>query len=232
MCEEVRVALSARLDGEDPGPQAGPVEQHLAGCAACRDWQARAQRLDEVVARREQAPVPDLTERIAAAIAAAPAPEAAAPTGSARVRGSARLRGAEVMAALELRARRQILRLAVAVAAGVQLALALPALFDPVGAAAGIHTTREMASFDLAVAVGFLIAAYRPARARAFIPVALVLAGCLAVTSGVDLARGTTIPSHEIGHLVAVVQAGLLWALGRAERAQRDTRPDTAAIPA
>jgi hypothetical protein len=69
------------------------------------------------------------------------------------------------------------------------------------------------------VAVGFLLAAYRPQRALAYVPLAVVLAGCLALTSGVDMSRGVTVPSHEVGHLVAVVQAGLLWALGRIDRA-------------
>ncbi|HKT01657.1 MAG TPA: hypothetical protein VJT31_19200, partial [Rugosimonospora sp.] len=105
--------------------------------------------------------------------------------------------------------------------------LALPALIDPTGAATGIHASREMASFDLAVAVGFLLAAYRPARARAYLPLALVLALCLAVTSGIDVARGATVITHEIGHLVAVVQAALLYGLGRAERAKHVGREVT-----
>ncbi len=107
-----------------------------------------------------------------------------------------------------------------AAAAVVQLALAIPALISAlVGGsdAAGLHASREMASFDVAVAVGFLLAAARPARARVFLPVAVVLAGCLAATSGIDLARGATSLNHEIGHLVALAQAGLLWALTRSQ---------------
>ena len=46
-------------------------------------------------------------------------------------------------------------------------------------------------------------------------PVALVLALCLAVTSAVDVASGRAAAVHEIGHLAAVVQAAALWALGR-----------------
>jgi hypothetical protein len=109
-----------------------------------------------------------------------------------------------------------VLRVAVAVAAVVQLALALPTLLSTfLSTELGAHAGREMASFDVAVAVGFLLAAYRPDRARAFVPVALVLAACLAATSGIDLVRGVTTIGHEFGHLVAVVQAGLLWALSR-----------------
>ena len=110
-----------------------------------------------------------------------------------------------------------MLRIAVAAAAVVQLALALPVLIGAfLSSELGPHAGREMASFDIAVAVGFLAVAYRPARARAFVPVAIVLAACLAITSGVDIARGVAGFPHEIAHLVAVIQAGLLWALSRA----------------
>ncbi len=212
MCEQVRTALSARLDGHEPGPPAGEIEAHLAGCPACETWQQDAARLTRLV-RARLAPVPDLTDSIMAAVAAD------------RSRRPATTAAPEVFAPdREAHARRQVLRVAVAVFAVVQFALALPALLDPSGAASGIHTSREMGSFDLAIAVGFLLAAYRPARARAYTPVAVVLALCLAVTSGIDVARGATVLSHEIGHLVAVVQALLLYGLGRADH--RDTRAE------
>ncbi|OLE29374.1 MAG: hypothetical protein AUG44_04505 [Actinobacteria bacterium 13_1_20CM_3_71_11] len=197
MCEDVRVAMSARLDGEDPGLAPEEIDGHVAGCADCSAW------LTEV--RRLPAPVfeaPDLTERIMAAVAADPVIAADA----------ARRRAAE-----EAHGRYQVLRIAVAAAAVVQLALALPVLIGAfLSNEMGPHAGREMASFDIAVAVGFLAVAYRPARARAFVPVAIVLAACLAVTSGVDIARGVAGFPHEIAHLVAVIQAGLLWALSRA----------------
>jgi hypothetical protein len=108
---------------------------------------------------------------------------------------------------------------AVAAAAAVQFALAVPVLVAVfLGTETGTHAGREMASFDAAVAVGFLLAAWRPSRARAYVPVAIVLAGCLAVTSGGDLIRGVTTLPHEVGHLVTLVQAVLLWALSRADR--------------
>jgi predicted anti-sigma-YlaC factor YlaD len=197
MCEDVQAALSARLDGEHPGLEDTLVDGHVAGCPACVTWLARVRELPVPVVD----PPPDLTDRIVAAVAADPVVAA----------DRARRR-----AATEAYARRQVLRIAVAVAAVVQLALAVPVLVGAfLSTELGPHTGREMASFDVAVAVGFLLAAARPGRARAFVPVALVLAALLATTSGVDLARGVTTVGHEFGHLVAVVQAGLLWALGR-----------------
>jgi predicted anti-sigma-YlaC factor YlaD len=198
-CEEVRTALSARLDGEDPNARAETLDAHTASCQACRTWLARAERVSRAV-RMQVTDVPDLTAVVLAAVVA-----------DARAAGRAR-------ASAAAQGRRQVLRVAVAVAAAAQLAMALPILLAGLGFAVEPHTSREMASFDIALAVGFALAAYRPERAQAFVPVAFVLAACLAVTSALDIANSATALVHEIGHLAAVVQAGLLWALGRASR--------------
>lgn len=207
-CDDVRAALSARLDGEDPQAPAVALDAHTRACPGCRAWLARAVQVTRLV-RVQAVDVPDLTASVLAAVAADP--EAARRTGAAPAR-----------------ARHQVLRVAVAVAAVAQLAIALPVLLAGLGVAADPHTSREMASFDVALAVGFALAAYRPQRAQAFVPVAIVLAVCLAGTSAADIANSTTALVHEIGHLAAVVQAGLLWALGRVTR-QLD-RPLSAAL--
>lgn len=194
-CDDVRAALSARLDGVDPRTAPAALDAHTEGCPGCRDWLARAERVTRLVRVRAVA-VPDLTASVLAAVAADPL-------------------AAGRTAAAAARARRQLLRVAVAVAAVAQLAIALPILLAGLGVSVDSHTSREMASFDVALAVGFALAAWRPERARAFVPVALVLAVCLAGTSAVDIANSTTALVHEVGHLAAVVQAGLLWALGR-----------------
>jgi predicted anti-sigma-YlaC factor YlaD len=208
-CDDVRVALSARLDGEDPGVPAPVLDAHTAGCPACRSWVDRAERAKRAL-RVQVADVPDLTASVLAAVAADP--QAAAAGRAALARG-----------------RRQVLRVAVAIAAVAQVAVALPLLLPGLGVV-DPHTSREMASFDIALAVGFALAAYRPERARAFVPVALVLAVCLAATSAVDVATSTTALVHEVGHLTAVAQAALLWALGRADRPA--ARPGATAMAA
>ncbi|WP_406037088.1 zf-HC2 domain-containing protein [Micromonospora sp. NBC_00898] len=194
-CDDVRVALSARLDGEDPQAPAAALEAHTDSCPGCRSWLARAERVTRLT-RLQAVDVPDLTAPVLAGVAADRA-------------------AARDDVAVTVRARRQVLRVAVAVAAVAQFAIALPILLAGFGVEADPHTSREMASFDAALAVGFALAAWRPERARAFLPVALVLAVCLAGTSAVDIARSSTALVHELGHLAAVVQAGLLWALGR-----------------
>jgi predicted anti-sigma-YlaC factor YlaD len=193
-CERIRVALSARLDGEDPGLPAATVDGHVDDCAGCRGWLAGAARVDRAV---RLPGAPDLTAGVLAAV------------GADRVE---RERAAEASA----RSRRQILRIAVAVAAVAQLGLALPVLLTGLGVPGDAHASREMASFDIALAVGFALAAYRPQQARTFVPVAFVLAACLAATSAMDMANATTALVHEAGHLAAMTQAALLWALGRA----------------
>lgn len=204
-CKQVRVALSALLDGEDPPVPADAVARHVAGCRQCRAWQAQAEQVTRSV-RVRLAEVPDLTERVVAAVSADSAARASAGQAAfARVRG---------------RAKATWLRWAVAVIALTQIMLAAPELFGVAslhfGHGHGLHAGREGASFDIAVAVGFLLVARFPERARALAPVAMVLAAFLIVTSGIDLLSARTTLLHEVGHGLAVLQAGLLWGLSRA----------------
>ncbi|MFG2138213.1 zf-HC2 domain-containing protein [Streptomyces sp. NPDC048650] len=52
-CSRIRTALSARLDGEErpPGLTDRLLDDHLAGCAQCRRWQARAEALTADIGR-------------------------------------------------------------------------------------------------------------------------------------------------------------------------------------
>jgi len=84
-----------------------------------------------------------------------------------------------------------------------------------VGLALPAHTRHELAIFDTALAAGLLLAAWRPALARAYLPIVWIVAGGLATTALVDMVHGTTTLAEETGHLIAVVQAALLWGLSR-----------------
>jgi predicted anti-sigma-YlaC factor YlaD len=185
-CEDVRTALSARLDGL-AGDGGARVDEHLASCGACQAWMSASEEVTRSL-RSQISRVPDLTAPILAAVAAD------------RVAARAD--------------RRRILQVALALSALVQLALAIPSLFIHASDAL-VHLGREAASFDIALAVGFALAAWRPERARAFVPVAFVLSGCLILTSAFDIARGVAVPAHEIAHVAALAQAGLLLALAR-----------------
>ncbi|MEV0649820.1 hypothetical protein AB0I28_31650 [Phytomonospora sp. NPDC050363] len=214
-CDTARIALSAILDGEPPIASGEAhqealtaVQAHLRSCAGCATWHQEAVRLRDLTLETA-ADAPDLTARVLSAV---------------RDDNASRDVYAESLQA----GRRRILRVAVAVAAVVQLALAVPALLTAAGLTdfVAVHTSREMASFDIAVAVGFLLAAVRPERAKAFVPVAVVLAACLLFSSSLDVAQGMTVMADETGHMVACVQAGLLWLLGRT--GVRSPRPVTA----
>ena len=54
-----------------------------------------------------------------------------------------------------------------------------------------MHVARELGSFDVALAVGLLVAAWQPARAWGLLPVATVLALVMGVTAVLDLVDGT-----------------------------------------
>ncbi|GAA3386176.1 zf-HC2 domain-containing protein [Cryptosporangium minutisporangium] len=206
-CAQIRVALSALVDGEDPGTDRADVDAHLAGCAECRAWQATAADATAVAREgwRSAADVPDLTAQVLAAVAA----DRGAPRPASDHRSPERRPLVHA----------GVLRWALGLSAVAQLLLALPGLIaDPGTSDAALHTGREMASFDVAVAIGFLFVAGRPAWARALVPVAVALAGCLLLTSSIDVVEGVAQVGHELNHLLAGVQAVLVWLLARADR--------------
>jgi predicted anti-sigma-YlaC factor YlaD len=193
-----RSALSARLDGEPTLESGAALDAHLAGCAACRDWLEQAQRVTRAV-RVPAVRVPDLTARILAAARSAgvlPSP------------GSARSPRSGLVARL---------RWGLGLLATLQLVLAIPELLG-VGHAA--HAGREVAAFDVALAVGLLIAACYPEQARVFAPVVATLVLCFATISAVDVVQGVVSPGHVAVHTIAAAQAGLLWLLARAVAAR------------
>lgn len=85
-CSRFRTALSARLDGEElpAGITTVRLDGHLAGCHACRQWEARARELaahlDRATAHTESGP--QATDALLAALRSAavrPAPKSPGP---------------------------------------------------------------------------------------------------------------------------------------------------------
>ncbi|MGH9024504.1 MAG: hypothetical protein ACRDWD_00060, partial [Acidimicrobiia bacterium] len=106
------------------------------------------------------------------------------------------------------------LRLSLAVIGCVQLAVALP-LLAGAGTGMTVHDARHLAALDIAVAVGFLVAALRPSRIGGLLPVVAAMVAALLVGSVLDVVGGTVHAAAETPHLLA--GAGLLgvWLLTR-----------------
>lgn len=202
-CDTAREALSARLDGEHPGLEAGVLDLHLGTCSACQGWVEELSALHRMVRVREAEPVPDLT---AAILAATPAP-ATRPSAT-------RWRAEPVSGA----------RWALFAVALTQLVLAGPALLLGEGPGATVHVARELGAFDVALAVGLLVAAWQPARAWGLLPLAASLALVLGGTAVLDVTQGRAGSLGEAHHLLDLAGVVFLWRVAHDEH----PRPATA----
>jgi predicted anti-sigma-YlaC factor YlaD len=210
-CDQARLALSARLDGEPLGVPADRLGLHIDACRACADWLARAEHVTRMV-RLRPARVPDITESIMAAVAADQ--ERTVPASPA-----GRRRAAPGRQALT-----RLLQAAVAAVAAMQLLVIAPVML---GISADEHASHEVGAFAAAVAVAFLLAAFQPRLARAYTPIAVVLAVCLTATSGLDIGEQRVTVLHEIGgHFGTIIEACLMFALGRLYSSSSDPSPD------
>jgi predicted anti-sigma-YlaC factor YlaD len=198
-CEAIREALSARLDGEASELGEEAVDAHLGTCRGCSAWSEELQLLHRMVRVREAEPVPDLT---AAILRTAPAD-----------RAPRRVARAEPVS---------VARWALFVVALTQLVLAGPALLLGEGSGATVHVARELGSFDVALAVGLLLAAWQPARAWGLFPVVAALALVMGATAILDVVRGTASSVGEAHHALDLAGVAVLWWVAREER---DTRP-------
>jgi predicted anti-sigma-YlaC factor YlaD len=181
-CDTIREALSARIDGEDPGLPDGELNAHLGVCAECRAWQQRA----HAVTRRTRLGGAflghDLTPAVLAAVSVAPA----------RPRLRLVQRGALIALAL------------------AQFAIAAPMLFLGHDHDAGVHAAHELGSFNMALAIAFAVGAARPALSAGLAWVCAFAATGLVATAIADLISGQAIGLDEAQHLVAAAGAALL----------------------
>ncbi len=206
-CPSYRTAISSRLDGEAiDGLLDADVDDHLAHCAGCRAFAVDAERVHRAVRVAPAPAVPDLAPAILAAIAAES--EAATP---ARVRRHP-LRDWRWIAAP---GQEQALRVLLVAIALVQIGVALPALLLGSDAGLPVHTARHLGSFDVALAVGFMFAAWKPARIPGILPVVAALVVCLFGTSLLDVIAGTTGASSETHHATDFAGLVVAWLLSR-----------------
>jgi predicted anti-sigma-YlaC factor YlaD len=196
-CRSAREAISASLDGELEAAEAALLDRHLQRCPACRAWREDAH---------------GLTRRIRLSVVTdAPAPDPGL--------------AASATAARYVRDRRRApwpARVGLVLLALGQIAITIPALVFGTDHDAPIHVAHEMGSFDLAIAAGFLVAAWRPQRAKGMRVLVGVAAVLLLVTAVIDLAAGRTTLLDEAPHLLTIAGWLLLELLSRRVPDQRE----------
>lgn len=194
----MREALSAELDGEDPGIPAAVTRRHLAACGACRGWHTQVVRLTR---RARVTPVPDAGPDVAGRVLAA-------------VRLPPRHRGwcwRGLRAGLLLVALAQV---------GIGMASLLTPLGLGLGMAAGAHMDHEEAAFNLAFAAALLLVAARPRWALAQVPLLASFVLVLAVASIFDLTAGAVGWARLATHAPIVLGLVLATALHRSRQPQ------------
>lgn len=183
-CDRWQEAISARVDGEDPGVEPRLLDAHLATCVDCRRFETaieaglRSARIQPAVA------MPDLGRKMS-----------------------------KLNAAADRAASWSIVRILLALVAFDVIFFAVRDLVLGSESDAGVHATRHLGAFSIAYGVGLLVVIVRPARARTMLPVAAVLAGALLITAVIDLLSGRVPLLGEATHLPELISVFLLWML-------------------
>lgn len=177
---------------------AARLDEHLAGCVGCRQWQDAAA---EVTRRARLVPAPPVPDVAAAVLAALPA--------VARPRRRHRLDGG--------------LRIALLVVGAGQLAVAVPTLTGsaPAGTATSVHLVHETAAWNLGLAACFLVVAALPRLAAGSLPFLLPFTAVLGWVTVQDLGAGHVHAGRAGVHLLlvaGVLLVSLLAVRGRAVR--------------
>jgi predicted anti-sigma-YlaC factor YlaD len=185
-CEPVRLAISAQLDGEPTPLPSEVVEHHLGECTDCREWADDAAVMHRNVRLRAAIDEPDRTDAILAALPR-----------------DARARFESI----------PVLRVFTVVIAAVQIGVAAPMLFatDMMGG----HLERHIAISAIAMAVGLIVVAVRPERARTMLPILTVLVVGLVWSCLGDLMAGRPVPGSLLMHGADVAGLVAVWCLVR-----------------
>ncbi len=169
----MRESLSALHDGEAAALDRGELGRHVSTCPDCATFAVflLAPETKQPVA----GPAPNMTEQILSA----------APSQPRRGRLD----------------KVTVLRLGLVLMALGELVNTLVMLGLEHGYGAMDHASHESLSFTVAVSLGLLCAAARPAFARAYIPVVGAAVALLIVTAAIDVRRGRITPLDELPHI-------------------------------
>jgi predicted anti-sigma-YlaC factor YlaD len=217
-CERWREMLSAQLDGEDDPADRVRVDEHLAGCAGCREWLDQAAVVNRLSWSGVVSAVPDLSAGILAAVAADP------PRPRRVLAAPAWLTRGWIAAALYF---------GLAAIGTVQLILGLAQIggggesgehvHAGVDAAAG-HLWNESAAWNVAIGAGYLFIALRRNRPTGLVPMLTAFVGMLLVLSVNDLTGDRVDVTRLVSHGFVILGYLLVVALSR-------VAPETAQPP-
>ncbi|MER6992494.1 zf-HC2 domain-containing protein [Saccharopolyspora hirsuta] len=187
-CAHFREGISARLDGEDPPMPAAELDEHLAGCADCREWQRGAVELTRRLRVRPAEPAPDLVGGVLAA------------------RPHRRRWPRLLLACVALC---QLL-------VGLVQATGLVDLGH--GGHLSEHLFNESTAWNLALGVGLLLSALRPRTASGLLPVLSAFLVVLTGFSVVDLLNDAVPAARLLSHGFLVAGLVLLIVVRRDHR--------------
>ena len=203
-CSEIRRSISALLDHEKPSLPGEVVTAHMASCAGCRTWSTEAAGLHRAM-RVQAAPVePDRTDVIMAAL----------PRRATRRAVADHLRP---------------LRVVTLMIALIQAAAAVPLLLGHSDEMHG-HYARHVGVFSAALAIGLLVAAWQPERARGLLPMLAVVALGLTWSCLDDLVAGRSVPGSAIAHGADLAGLAAVWMLAHSNRSGDEASSNRPAI--
>jgi predicted anti-sigma-YlaC factor YlaD len=187
-CEQVREALSARLDGEDSPHEMTGVDRHVEGCGACRQWYddaALVTRLTRTAVATDAPVATGASERdlmIEAVLAVAPGP------------GWARTGRALRIALSVLGFGQFALGIAQVAALGMAHGQA------PAGGMTSDHLWHESAAWNVAVGAAYMWIAVRRGRPAGVLPIMTAFVAVLVLLSIDDLLTGEVAVSALLTH--------------------------------
>lgn len=188
-CAPWLAAISADVDGEDPGVDPRLLAAHLDSCAACRRYRDELAGLRRSAGMAPAQPMPDLSGRVS-----------------------------KLNAVADRAGRSWVVRALLALVAVEIIVVSLPALLGEGHEHGSIHEARHLGAFSVAYAVALLLVVVRPARARAILPVTIVLAAALLITAAIDVSEGHVPLVNEAAHIPELVSVALVWVLSRPAR--------------
>ncbi|HJQ48513.1 MAG TPA: hypothetical protein VJ870_19645 [Amycolatopsis sp.] len=191
-CVTAREAISATLDGEDPGVEPAMLDAHVTTCVNCAAWQHDGAAVSRLVRIEPAGASPDVTREVLDRFVAPPKPTPL-----------------------------DWPRWALGFAVVSQFSIVVSLLFLPRPMSAGMpvapntHMEHEAVAFNLALGIALLWVAARPGRARSQLPVLVSVTAVLLVLSLLDAVQGNVGWARLASHLPLLLGVVCTALIGR-----------------